>query len=143
MAVNSDANLSPKENGTVEHLGSKTECALLQLVEQMQPPSGDKQRYIELREAHPVAQLYHFTSARKRMSTAIKNGSGTRLHVKGASEIVVKLCTKIMDSSGKVSTLNTQTLKNAEAAYRGICAPRLAYAFHRVHRHQQGTVGAW
>lgn len=132
MAVNSDANLSPKENGTVEHLGSKTECALLQLVEQMQPPSGDKQRYIELREAHPVAQLYHFTSARKRMSTAIKNGSGTRLHVKGASEIVVKLCTKIMDSSGKVSTLNTQTLKNAEAAIeafarRGLRTLSIAY----------------
>lgn len=116
MAVNSDANLSYKDNGTVEHLGSKTECALLQLVEQMQPPTDDTQTYIKLREKFPVAQLYHFTSARKRMSTAISNGSGTRLHVKGASEIVVKLCTKMMGADGKVSSLTTPMLKEAEAA---------------------------
>ncbi|CAL55369.1 Cation-transporting P-type ATPase, C-terminal [Ostreococcus tauri] len=117
MAVNSDANLHKKENGAIEHLGSKTECALLQLVEQLQPPSGDdKYRYVEIREARPVAQLYHFTSARKRMSTAIANGSGTRLHVKGASEIVVKLCTKIMSADGKVSGLSSPVLKQAEAA---------------------------
>lgn len=116
MACNSDANLSRKDNGTVEHLGSKTECALLQLVEQLQPPSGTHQSYIELREKFPEAQRYHFTSARKRMSTAIVNGSGTRLHVKGASEIVVKLCTKVMGADGKVSTLTPQKLKDAEAA---------------------------
>ena len=116
MSVNSDANLSQKENGTVEHLGSKTECALLQLVELLQPPKGDNYRYIELREQFPIAQLYHFTSARKRMSTAIASGAGTRLHVKGASEIVVKLCTKIMGADGKVTNLSAAALKDAEAA---------------------------
>jgi Ca2+-transporting ATPase len=116
MACNSDANLSKKENGTIEHLGSKTECALLQLVEQLQPPTGDEQSYIGLRKKFPVGQLYHFTSARKRMSTAIANGSGSRLHVKGASEIVVKLCTKVMGLDGKISQLTTQTLKEAESA---------------------------
>jgi Ca2+-transporting ATPase len=116
MACNSDANLSKKENGTIEHLGSKTECALLQLVEQLQPPTGDEQSYIGLRKKFPVGQLYHFTSARKRMSTAIANGSGSRLHVKGASEIVVKLCTKVMGLDGKISQLTTQTFKEAESA---------------------------
>jgi len=116
MACNSDANLSRKDNGTIEHLGSKTECALLQLVEQLSPPKGKTQSYIDLREKNPEAQRYHFTSARKRMSTAIVNGSGSRLHVKGASEIVVKLCSRVMAADGKVGPLTSEKLKDAEQA---------------------------
>ena len=38
LCVNSDANLAHNENGTVDHIGSKTECALLQMVEDLRGP---------------------------------------------------------------------------------------------------------
>ena len=125
ISVNSDANLAKNENGLVDHIGSKTECALLQLVEDLRSagkgrlPSSDHYAYITSREAHEVAQRYHFNSARKRMSTAIVNprdGKGTRLHCKGASEIVVKLCTKMMKMDGTVVPFTSADLEAAESA---------------------------
>ena len=41
ICVNSDANLAMSENGTVDHIGSKTECALLQLVEEIRAQAPD------------------------------------------------------------------------------------------------------
>ena len=70
---------------------------------------------------------YHFTSARKRMSTAIGapgitwpgpggGAGGVRLHCKGASEIVVKLCTKVMNIDGSVAPITPADLQAAEQA---------------------------
>ena len=93
--VNSDANLAKdSEKGVVDHIGSKTECALLQLVEDLRAAgvgglaASDCFAYVGNREAHEVAQRYHFTSARKRMSTAIARpgGVGTRLLVSGTED---------------------------------------------------------
>jgi P-type Ca2+ transporter type 2C len=117
-AINSDANLSHKSDGSlIEHIGSKTECALLQMVENFVEENKDGTkafRYLQLREQKPVAQRYHFTSDRKRMSTAIALGTGrTRLHVKGASEIVVELCSKILKPDGSSDAFTSQDRKNA------------------------------
>jgi Ca2+-transporting ATPase len=111
--INSDANLERGENDTVDHIGSKTECALLQLVEDLRTagkgdlPASENFAYVACRKQHQVVQRYHFTSARKRMSTAIASpsGSGTRLHCKGASEIVVKMCKKMMKTDGSCGRL--------------------------------------
>ena len=106
VCVNSDANLAHNENGTIDHIGSKTECALLQMVEDLRTagkgnlPASTNFAYVAGREKHEVAQRYHFTSARKRMSTAVPMNGGVRLHVKGASEMVVKLCTTMMLTHG-------------------------------------------
>eukprot|EP00227_Mantoniella_beaufortii_P012466 CAMPEP_0197604122 /NCGR_PEP_ID=MMETSP1326-20131121/40572_1 /TAXON_ID=1155430 /ORGANISM="Genus nov. species nov., Strain RCC2288" /LENGTH=1101 /DNA_ID=CAMNT_0043171735 /DNA_START=206 /DNA_END=3511 /DNA_ORIENTATION=+ len=131
MAVNSDANLGRNENGTVDHIGSKTECALLQLCEDLRTSgegrlaaSDHRYAYVDLREAavNQVVQRYFFTSARKRMSTAIAGagGGGVRLHCKGASEIVVKLCTKMMKTDGSVAPLTPADLEAAEAAIKSM-----------------------
>ena len=51
---------------------------------------------------------FQFDSARKRMSTVLEledgeeteHGYGKRIHVKGASEIVLGTCTHYLDSNG-------------------------------------------
>ena len=132
--VNSDANLATDpEKGVVDHIGSKTECALLQLVEDLRTagkgglPPSEHFAYVELSEKHAVAQRYHFTSARKRMSTAIANptGSGTRLHCKGASEIVVKMCSKMMKTDGSVVDFKATDLEAAESAITAMASTGL------------------
>jgi Ca2+-transporting ATPase len=132
--VNSDANLAKdSEKGVVDHIGSKTECALLQLVEDLRAAgaggmaASDGFAYVGIREAHEVAQRYHFTSARKRMSTAIANpsGNGTRLHCKGASEIVVKMCSKMMKTDGSVVDFKQADLAAANEAITAMASTGL------------------
>jgi Ca2+-transporting ATPase len=61
--------------------------------------------YEEVRRTHlkPDFMRFHFTSKRKRMSTIIENCGDTeysydkRVHMKGASEIVLKCCTHYID----------------------------------------------
>lgn len=43
---------------------------------------------------------FQFDSGRKRMSTIIDGDSGKRIHVKGASEIVLESCTHYLDANG-------------------------------------------
>jgi Ca2+-transporting ATPase len=57
-----------------------------------------------------------FDSARKRMSTVLElkdtdrneNGYPRRLHVKGASEIVLETCSHYLDASGSKQALDDQ-----------------------------------
>ena len=131
VCVNSDANLAHNENGTIDHIGSKTECALLQMVEDLRTagkgnlPASTNFAYVAGREKHEVAQRYHFTSARKRMSTAVPLNGGVRLHVKGASEIVVKLCTKMMQTDGSVTDFSADDLAAAEKAITAMASTGL------------------
>ena len=131
VCVNSDANLAHNENGTIDHIGSKTECALLQMVEDLRTagkgnlPASTNFAYVAGREKHEVAQRYHFTSARKRMSTAVPMNGGVRLHVKGASEIVVKLCTKMMQTDGSVTDFSADDLAAAEKAITAMASTGL------------------
>mmetsp|Transcript_14750 Transcript_14750/g.31607 ORF Transcript_14750/g.31607 Transcript_14750/m.31607 type:complete len:1093 (-) Transcript_14750:140-3418(-) len=98
IAVNTQANLQKKDDGTVDHLGSKTECALLQLVENWGLD------YNKLRTDSPPAKIYLFNSAKKRMSTTTDLGNDVhRLHCKGAPEIVIKLCTSELSLDGKTT----------------------------------------
>ena len=131
VCVNSDANLAHNENGTIDHIGSKTECALLQMVEDLRTagkgnlPASTNFAYVAGREKHEVAQRYHFTSARKRMSTAVPMNGGVRLHVKGASEIVIKLCTKMMQTDGSVTDFSADDLAAAEKAITAMASTGL------------------
>ena len=82
--------------GGVLKVGNRTECALLQLTESLGVS------YAEVREAAAprVLRQFPFSSDRKRMSTLLEgrsNGEGeappARLHLKGAAELVLDLCT--------------------------------------------------
>ncbi|KAM3840495.1 plasma membrane calcium-transporting ATPase 4 isoform 2-T2 [Vipera latastei] len=88
-----------KEGGLPRQVGNKTECALLGFVLDL------KQDYQAVRSEVPEEKLYKvytFNSVRKSMSTVLKNQDGSfRMYSKGASEIILRKCTKIVDKNGE------------------------------------------
>ncbi|KAF5886380.1 plasma membrane calcium-transporting ATPase 1 isoform X3, partial [Clarias magur] len=92
--------MSPeKEGGLCRQVGNKTECALLGFVLDL------KKDYQAIRNEIPEEKLYKvytFNSVRKSMSTVLKNADGSfRMFSKGASEILLKKCYKILTASGE------------------------------------------
>ncbi|XP_049623426.1 plasma membrane calcium-transporting ATPase 3 isoform X1 [Suncus etruscus] len=89
-----------KEGGLPRHVGNKTECALLGFILDLQ------RDFQPVREQMPEEQLfkvYTFNSVRKSMSTVIRTPhGGFRLFSKGASEILLKKCTNILNSNGEL-----------------------------------------
>jgi len=88
IAVNSTAFEDvEKETGDLVFMGSKTETALLNFAKELGWPN-----YKETRDAAKVIQMMPFSSDRKAMGAVVKHAHGYRLYVKGASEILTKLC---------------------------------------------------
>ncbi|XP_044307413.1 plasma membrane calcium-transporting ATPase 2 isoform X3 [Varanus komodoensis] len=88
-----------KEGGLPRQVGNKTECGLLGFVLDL------KQDYQPVRNQMPEEKLYKvytFNSVRKSMSTVIKMPDESfRMYSKGASEIVLKKCSKILNTAGE------------------------------------------
>jgi Ca2+-transporting ATPase len=127
ISVNSTAYESYDEKGERVFVGSKTETALLDFVQKL---GGSYQR---IRECCHVHDVIPFSSERKRMTTIIDLPNGSkRLYCKGASEIVLKQCSKCLSVNGDLYALNEQKygifneiiLSYASDALRTIC---LAY----------------
>ena len=51
--------------------------------------------------------VYTFNSIRKLMATVIQRPDTIRLHMKGASEIVLQKCTKVLNQSGEIIPLTS------------------------------------
>ncbi|XP_067854735.1 plasma membrane calcium-transporting ATPase 2 isoform X2 [Heptranchias perlo] len=88
-----------KEGGLPRQIGNKTECGLLGLVLDL------KRDYQPVRDQTPEEKLYKvytFNSERKSMSTVIKMQDGSfRMYSKGASEIVLKKCSNVLNTAGE------------------------------------------
>ncbi|XP_010742847.2 plasma membrane calcium-transporting ATPase 2 isoform X2 [Larimichthys crocea] len=88
-----------KEGGLPKQVGNKTECGLLGLVLDL------KRDYQSIRNQLPEEKLYKvytFNSVRKSMSTVVKLSDGSfRMYSKGASEIVLKKCSHILNEVGE------------------------------------------
>ncbi|XP_071753885.1 plasma membrane calcium-transporting ATPase 2 isoform X6 [Centroberyx gerrardi] len=88
-----------KEGGLPKQVGNKTECGLLGLVLDL------KRDYQPIRNQIPEEKLYKvytFNSVRKSMSTVVKLPDGSfRMYSKGASEIVLKKCSRILNEVGE------------------------------------------
>lgn len=91
ISVNSNAFYDRESQAFV---GSKTETALLAWIEDLGSPSCDS-----IRRAHPVEAVWPFSSSTKSMTTAVKTveGNGLRVHVKGASEIILGWSDRVID----------------------------------------------
>ncbi|XP_023366407.1 plasma membrane calcium-transporting ATPase 2 isoform X2 [Otolemur garnettii] len=92
--------LPPEKEGALpRQVGNKTECGLLGFVLDL------KQDYEPVRTQVPEEKLYKvytFNSVRKSMSTVIKlPDESFRMYSKGASEIVLKKCCKILTGAGE------------------------------------------
>ncbi|XP_062971030.1 plasma membrane calcium-transporting ATPase 2 isoform X4 [Cynocephalus volans] len=92
--------LPPEKEGALpRQVGNKTECGLLGFVLDL------KQDYEPARGQMPEEKLYKvytFNSVRKSMSTVIRlPDESFRMYSKGASEIVLKKCCKILSGAGE------------------------------------------
>ncbi|XP_054337313.1 plasma membrane calcium-transporting ATPase 2 isoform X2 [Pongo pygmaeus] len=92
--------LPPEKEGALpRQVGNKTECGLLGFMLDL------KQDYEPVRSQMPEEKLYKvytFNSVRKSMSTVIKlPDESFRMYSKGASEIVLKKCCKILNGAGE------------------------------------------
>lgn len=80
---------------SIGFVGSKTETALLKLAKEL-----SWEDYRIARERAQVVQLIPFSSERKAMGVVVKLPNGKfRLHVKGASEVLSKLCERFVQVS--------------------------------------------
>uniref|UniRef100_A0A8C5PP79 Calcium-transporting ATPase n=1 Tax=Leptobrachium leishanense TaxID=445787 RepID=A0A8C5PP79_9ANUR len=92
--------LPPEHNvGLPRQVGNKTECGLLGFILDL------KRDYQTVRLQIPEEKLYKvytFNSVRKSMSTVVKLEDGSyRMYSKGASEIILKKCSKILTAAGE------------------------------------------
>ncbi|XP_076362615.1 plasma membrane calcium-transporting ATPase 2-like isoform X3 [Tachypleus tridentatus] len=103
ISVNSGytSRILPSENpgDLPKQVGNKTECALLGFILDM---GRDSQAVRDDIPEEKLYKVYTFNSVRKSMSTVIPIENGFRVYTKGASEIVMKKCSFIMESEGRV-----------------------------------------
>jgi len=101
ISINSTAFEGETDDGKIDFIGSKSETALLGMTKNM----GLNYRDYRENKCYETVQVYPFSSAKKSMATLIKvnrdvkgNGTGCfyRMHVKGASEIVLRYSTKAL-----------------------------------------------
>ncbi|CAH8553228.1 unnamed protein product [Heterobilharzia americana] len=104
-----------------QQLGNKTECALLGFVRRLGV------NYEDIREQWPqesLIKVFTFNSIRKSMSTVIKNLEADRpgytVFTKGASEMVLKKCSFILDANGEPKPF---TMANQESLVREVIEP--------------------
>jgi Ca2+ transporting ATPase len=127
VCLNSTAEiLPPKVPGQpFEHTGNKTECALLTFTQ------GLGVNYSDVRKANTIGHMLTFSSKKKRMSVIAKRDSRTsRVFCKGATEVVLGLCSKIKRLDGSVTALTEHDKeqiglnvieKYAKQGYRTLC----------------------
>jgi Ca2+-transporting ATPase len=134
ISVNSKANLAPPKvdsNKEYEVQGNKTEAAMLIMLKDMDVDYKQIRDHYELNDKYQV--VYTFSSKMKRMGCIIENDDKEYiLHCKGASEIVLGLCTRYLNADGTTATLNDNKKKEfsdtiEELAKTGLRTLGIAY----------------
>ena len=105
IAVNSTAEI--KWDPSVRlwtQVGNKTECALLQLVQDF----GADYKTIRLEAAPYLVKFSPFNSTKKQSSCVVcdPRTGGFTIHVKGASEIIFSKCNSVMTREGEIQALS-------------------------------------
>ncbi|XP_073279992.1 calcium-transporting ATPase 2, plasma membrane-type-like [Primulina huaijiensis] len=93
------------KQGKREILGTPTETAILEFGLSL---GGN---FREERQAYKLVKVEPFNSTKKRMSVVLElPGHGLRAHTKGASEIILAACEKVIDSNGEVVPLDEASM---------------------------------
>jgi Ca2+-transporting ATPase len=111
-AVNGTAHLEERD-GKIVVIGNSTEGALLRWLRE------HRLDYMQLRAETRTTKQYLFDGNRKRMSTVVHMDGRSWLLVKGAPEIVAKLCTGQPDLIG-VSALASRAMRTLAFAHKEI-----------------------
>ncbi|KNA09304.1 hypothetical protein SOVF_154910 [Spinacia oleracea] len=98
------------KDNKIEILGSPTETALLEFGLLL---GGD---FMTEREASKIVKVEPFNSSKKRMGVILDIPSGgLRAHCKGASEIILAACDKVVDSDGVIVSLDKSSVEHLNA----------------------------
>lgn len=111
LSVNSTASQRMSEAGILQWTGNKTEQGMLAFVSRL------GHDYLKLRntpEAHNK-RSYPFTSAKKRMTTIVRNGALLTAYVKGASELILASSTQYVNESGQPLPITAEVRASLEA----------------------------
>ncbi len=126
-SINSTARLE-KDGDQLHYVGNVTECALLAIVERW----GED--YVARRASADVLHQLSFSSARKRMTTLIRQRENTLVLVKGAPGIVLGRCSHLLQGDGKIP-LDDATREEAREvidAFSGRALRTLALAYRNA-----------
>ena len=126
VAINSTAfEDDDPETGNKVFVGSKTETALLKFAQQ-----NGWADYKQTRESADIVQMIPFSSERKAMGVVVRiSKSHYRLYLKGASEILTKMCTKhVVVERGSQETEDVETRAIDEHARDNIQRTIIFYA---------------
>ncbi|KAH1047654.1 hypothetical protein J1N35_038438 [Gossypium stocksii] len=108
--MNTGGEIVTSKDGRREILGTPTETALLEFGLSL---GGDPQTE---RQAAKIVKVEPFNSTKKRMGVVLElPGGGLRAHTKGASEIVLAGCDKVIDSNGEVVPLDEKSINHLNA----------------------------
>ncbi|KAB5547896.1 hypothetical protein DKX38_011302 [Salix brachista] len=102
---NTGGEVAVNKDGKREILGTPTETALLEFGLSL---NGDFQ---EERQAVKLVKVEPFNSTKKRMGVVVElHEGGLRAHTKGASEIVLAACDKVINSNGDIVPLDEESI---------------------------------
>ncbi|XP_027363830.1 calcium-transporting ATPase 4, plasma membrane-type-like isoform X2 [Abrus precatorius] len=117
---NTSAEVVKDKDGNKTILGTPTETALLELG---LLSGGD---FDAQRREYKILKVEPFNSVRKKMSVLVGlPDGGVRAFCKGASEIVLKMCNKIIDHNGTVVDLSDEQAKNVSDVINGFASEAL------------------
>lgn len=109
------------KDGREKTIGTPTETALVEFGLHM---GGDPHAY---NEEYKIVKVEPFNSVKKKMSVlvAIPNGGGFKAFCKGASEIVLKMCDKVVNAEGETVPLSEQQKTNISNVINGFACEAL------------------
>jgi P-type Ca2+ transporter type 2C len=144
--INSTAGEIKGKDGKISMQGSKTEVAILNFTVSLGSP------YKPDRDVVEIIRMIPFSSESKRMSCIVKVPADPELStilgleptheynewilVKGASEIIVRSCTKMLESSGKIvpmTAANSKKFQDAISSYAGDALRTIGAAVRPIH----------
>ncbi|KAB5551752.1 hypothetical protein DKX38_009063 [Salix brachista] len=117
---NTACETSKDENGKNKILGTPTEKALFEFGLLLGGDFDAQRKDFQIKKVEP------FNSVRKKMSVLVALPSGElRAFCKGASEIVLKMCDKILDDSGKSVPLSEEQILSISDVINGFACEAL------------------
>ena len=114
-------------------IGNKTECALLQFVAEF----GVEYEEIRCENKSFLVQSFPFNSVKKQSAVILRDSTtgGFRVHIKGASEIVIELCSSVMSRNGEVKKISDEDKKVFSAKiseYANLAMRTIAIAYKSI-----------
>ncbi|XVF75759.1 hypothetical protein PTKIN_Ptkin13bG0213000 [Pterospermum kingtungense] len=118
--LNSSAEMVKDEQEKNSILGTPTETALLEFGLLLGGDVDAQRRHIKILKVEP------FNSDRKKMSVLVASPEGeVQAFCKGASEIVLRMCDKVVDYSGELVLLSEERVRNITDVINGFASEAL------------------